>query len=335
MRTPLIEEDRLVDPVDESKENNELLESVQSLPADKISSVPKGMSSYDQFLKWKDAEDAVGLLIALVLFFGTLIISRIGYDLSTDYSTSSQWPLGGILVSLLVIGTAQYCLRKPFDGYQGYCAAILIAVVSRSIGNYPVLSHAGLSASLWAILIGTCIRSCGVVFGFGKALFNGEFFVKIGVTLLAMDFTSIATIGLRGLAVAWVDTILVLMVGIFIASNLMGLERKDAIVVTGATSICGTSAAKALSSSIHGSQYVDDVCKTIIAIMSVANAPLMPILPIFKTVIGLNSAVVGAWIGGSIDSTGQVTASAQMGGDQVLRTAVIIKMAQNILIGKR
>ena len=39
------------------------------------------------------------------------------------------------------------------------------------------------------------------------------------------------------------------------------------------------------------------------------------------------------YIGGSIDSTGQVVASAEMGGEDVLKTAVIIKMAQNILIG--
>jgi uncharacterized membrane protein YadS len=37
--------------------------------------------------------------------------------------------------------------------------------------------------------------------------------------------------------------------------------------------------------------------------------------------------------GGSIDSTGQVIASASLGGNTVLETATIIKMAQNIAIG--
>jgi uncharacterized membrane protein YadS len=59
----------------------------------------------------------------------------------------------------------------------------------------------------------------------------------------------------------------------------------------------------------------------------------MPLMPLVKTLGHVNPIVVGAWIGGSIDSTGQVTASAQMGGNTVLKTAIIIKMAQNILIG--
>jgi len=66
--------------------------------------------------------------------------------------------------------------------------------------------------------------------------------------------------------------------------------------------------------------------------MGVMNAPLMPLMPLLHTLGGFNSQVVGAWIGGSIDSTGQVAASAQMAGDDVLQNAIIIKMSQNILI---
>jgi uncharacterized membrane protein YadS len=108
---------------------------------------------------------------------------------------------------------------------------------------------------------------------------------------------------------------------------------KDSVVIAGATSICGSSAATAISASIHEKGYKDEVCRLIIALMGVLNSPLMPVMPLFHTQLGINPAVIGAWIGGSIDSTGQVTASAQMGGNDVLTSAVIIKMAQNILIG--
>lgn len=148
-----------------------------------------------------------------------------------------------------------------------------------------------------------------------------------------MDFASIVTIGLPGLMVAWGDTVIVVAVGALISCKVMQFDIKDAIVIAGATSICGSSAATAISSSIHPATYKDEVCKTIIALMGLFNAPLMPLFPLVKTVGHMNPSVVGAWIGGSIDSTGQVTASAQMGGDVVLKTAVIVKMAQNILIG--
>ena len=64
----------------------------------------------------------------------------------------------------------------------------------------------GLSASLWCVLIGIFIRSCG--FTLSKGVFSGEFFVKIGVCLMNMDFVSIVAIGAPGLVVAWLDTLL-------------------------------------------------------------------------------------------------------------------------------
>lgn len=175
------------------------------------------------------------------------------------------------------------------------------------------------------------LRSLGVVLS--KGIFSGEFFVKIGVCLMCMDFTTIVDIGAPGLVVAWLDTTIVITIGTLIATRFFKFDLQDSLVVAGATCICGSSAATAISSSVHVGVFEDDVCKGIIAIMGVLNAPLMPVMPLVKTLLQVNAAVVGAWIGGSVDSTGQVVASAEMGGDDVLKTAVIIKMAQNILIG--
>lgn len=290
------------------------------------------VSCWQSFVDWFCAwtEDGVGVAIAFVIFACGLAISATGHDLSSGYAKYSQWPVGGAILGLLIIYSAHRILKKPFSP-SPYFSVILIAIIARSIGNYSDLSNAGLGASLWAIFLGILCRYFGMEFG--KSIFSGEFFVKIGVTLLAMDFTSIVSIGLPGLLVAWVDTLIVLSLGTLFAVKIMSFDLKDGIVVAGATSICGSSAATAISSSIHPPDFNDKVSKAIIAIMGVFNAPLMPIMPLLKTLGHINPAVVGAWIGGSIDSTGQVVASAQMGGDVVLKTAVIVKMAQNILIG--
>jgi uncharacterized membrane protein YadS len=275
-------------------------------------------------------EDGVGLYIALFIFVLIIIISSQGSDIMAEYSRSPEWPLGPIIMGFTIVFAAHYILGKAIV-VESYCSIFLIAILGRSIGNYGTMAHGGLGASLWAILIGICVRSCGFVLN--KGAFNGEFFVKIGVTLLAMDFSSIVSIGLPGLLVAWLDTVLILAVGSAICYYLFKFQIRDAIVIAGATSICGSSAATALSASLHPKGYKDEVAKTMIAIMGVLNAPLMPLMPLAFTVFKLNPTVIGAWIGGSIDSTGQVTASAQYAGKEVLRSAVVIKMAQNILIG--
>jgi uncharacterized membrane protein YadS len=301
---------------------------------------PSGKSDWEEFVEWffKWTEDGIGMMISLSLFVLSIIVSASGADLTDGYSLTSQWPVGGVLVALYVVTAGDYMLGKPSFSFGYYSIIFLIAVIARSIGNYPVLRDAGLSASLWAILIGIGCRFLNlfpdlVTALSTKKLYNGEFYVKIGVTLLAMDYTSIIAIGGPGLVVAWVDTLLILTVGIFLCKKVMGFVLADAIVIAGATSICGSSAATALAASITPKGSADAVAKAIIAIMGIFNAPLMPIMPLWKTAFHMNPNVVGSWIGGSIDSTGQVTASAQMGGDTVLRSAIIIKMAQNLLIG--
>jgi len=284
----------------------------------------------NSFGEW--TEDGIGLTVALLIYLGVLAISESGIELSGQYASDNKWPLGAAVSGFLVAYAPHYGLGKAFN-LEAYAVVILIAVVARAIGDYTILSHSGLSASLWGIVIGICGRTfCGLDLK-AKGVVSGEYFVKVGVTLLAMDFTSIVSIGLPGLMIAWGDTIIVLAVGVLLNYKFMNFNIKDSIVIAGATCICGSSAATALSSSLHDPSYKDETCKTIIALMGLFNAPLMPLMPLGKTAFGLNPAVVGAWIGGSIDSTGQVTASAQMGGDAVLKTAVIIKMAQNILIG--
>jgi uncharacterized membrane protein YadS len=60
---------------------------------------------------------------------------------------------------------------------------------------------------------------------------------------------------------------------------------------------------------------------------------MMTIMPIAIKVMGLDPYVGGAWLGGTIDSTGAVAAAGATLGESALKTAVTIKMIQNILIG--
>lgn len=316
-------------PTENTADSTSLLEENLLLPDSPV----KKRSNVAEIWIWARnwTEDGIGVALAFILFTITSITAQYGVDISNSYAKDSQWPFGAVFIGLGVTIIAHRVLGKPCN-IEAYCVVMVIAVVARAIGYYKDLANSGLSASLWAILIGILCRYLGLNLK-DKGIFSGEFFVKIGVTLLAMDFTSIVTIGLPGLGVAWADTLIVLTIGIFIAVKISGFDLKDAIVIAGATSICGSSAATALSSSIHEKNYKDETARTIIAIMGVFNSPLMPLMPLLKTIGHINPVVIGGWIGGSIDSTGQVTASAQMGGDKVLKSAIIVKMAQNILIG--
>lgn len=101
-----------------------------------------------------------------------------GRNLSSGYAKDDQWPVGAALSGIFVIVTAHHVLGKKLN-LEAYSLVLLIAIVARGIGNYTVLAHAGLSASLWGILIGIGLRTCCGLDLKEKGVFSGEFFVKV------------------------------------------------------------------------------------------------------------------------------------------------------------
>jgi uncharacterized membrane protein YadS len=65
----------------------------------------------------------------------------------------------------------------------------------------------------------------------------------------------------------------------------------------------------------------------------VFTAIMMVALPGFIKAVGMPEVLGGAWIGGTIDSTGAVAAAGAFLGDKAMYVAATIKMIQNILIG--
>jgi uncharacterized membrane protein YadS len=60
---------------------------------------------------------------------------------------------------------------------------------------------------------------------------------------------------------------------------------------------------------------------------------MMIALPAFIKAVGMHPVLGGAWIGGTIDSTGAVVAAGALLGDVGMFVAATVKMIQNILIG--
>ena len=60
---------------------------------------------------------------------------------------------------------------------------------------------------------------------------------------------------------------------------------------------------------------------------------MMIFMPIVAKYYGLSEEVTGAWLGGSIDTTGAVVASGSLVGETALKISTIVKFSQNVLLG--
>ena len=107
-------------------------------------------------------------------------------------------------------------------------------------------------------------------------------------------------------------------------------SRSLNMVICADMSVCGVSAAIATAAACKAKKEELSLAIGLSLAFTVAMMVLMP--PLIQW-MELGPVVGGAWIGGTIDSTGAVAAAGGMLGETSLAVAATVKMIQNILIG--
>lgn len=194
-----------------------------------------------------------------------------------------------------------------------------------------------MNASIWAIIFGCVLRNVLDVMRPGRPLptflkvaQQTELYIAISLVLLCIDISVLKPLAPRALFVSWIDTPLLFMVVALAGWRLLHIDLQTSIILSGATFICGSSAAIALGSSMG----VPHKTQMPIAIISIFTIPSIIALPYVAQRLQFSPTVSGAWFGGCVDSTGGVIAAASIFGEkQAIDTSAIVKMVQNVLIG--
>ena len=102
------------------------------------------------------------------------------------------------------------------------------------------------------------------------------------------------------------------------------------IIIAAATSVCGVSAAiaAAAASGAKKEELTMGVGMTLIFTVL-----MMIFMPMVINSVGMGDVLGGAWMGGTIDSTGAVVAAGAILGPDAETVAAVVKMIQNVLIG--
>ena len=160
---------------------------------------------------------------------------------------------------------------------------------------------------------------------------SAELFVKIGLVLLGTGviFSDILKAGGLGLIQALVVVLSVWYFAFWICKKLK-VDEELTMMISSAVSICGVSAAIATAGAIKG-----DTKKLsyVISLVLITAIPMMIFMPYIAKYFHFPEAVTGAWLGGSIDTTGAVVASGTLVGETALKISTIVKFSQNVLLG--
>ena len=220
---------------------------------------------------------------------------------------------------------------KKFLG--GYLVVYALAVISYVAAGQTTVKAWGLGYAIWGLSFGLLIAN---TVGTPKWLLKGarsEMFIKTGLVLLGGEilFSEILKLGLPGLIVAWFVTPTVIIFMWFFGTKWLNMASKRlTIIIAAATSVCGVSAAIAVSAACRAKKSELTLGVGMTMIFTVLMMIAMP--PLCKAV-GMLPAVAGGWLGGTIDSTGAVVAAGAFLGPVAEKVAAVVKMIQNVLIG--
>ncbi len=241
--------------------------------------------------------------------------------------------IGLTFVVILILGLLTRILRPKgnLSVLTGTFFLFVIAVISQVVSGFGPIKYYGFEYVIFALLFGILIRG---VFGIPKWLeenLHTEFFIKTGLVILGAGiiFGDIIKDGSLGLIQALVVVLAVWFFAWWISGKLK-VDDELRIMISSAVSICGVSAAIASAGAIKGD---GKKLSYVVSLVLIIALPMLIILPLLAKWMELNPAQAGAWLGGTIDTTGAVVASGSLLGEEALKYATIVKFSQNVLIG--
>ena len=190
-----------------------------------------------------------------------------------------------------------------------------------------------LEYAFWALLLGLAISNTVKTPEWLKPALRTEFYIKTGLVILGAQvlFSNIQKFGLYGLGIAWGVTPIVIIFMWWLGVKVLKIQNKPLVItIAAATSVCGTSAAIAAAAAAKAKKT--DLAFAV-GTSLIFTVLMMVGMPFFIKLVHIDPMVGGAWIGGTVDSTGAVVLAGQALGDVGGQVAALVKMIQNILIG--
>jgi uncharacterized integral membrane protein (TIGR00698 family) len=229
------------------------------------------------------------------------------------------------VVAILLMG------EKAGSFIVGFPFVFILAWVAQFIaGNYTILEY-GLEYVLWCLFLGLFVSNVIGIPEWLKVAVRTEFYIKTGLVILGSGilFGEIVKAGSYGIVQAVLVVAVVWYLTWWVAKK-MEVDDEFSAMLSSAVAICGVSAAIATAGAVKGDPKKLSYVTSIVLICAI---PMMVLQPLISKQFGIPDVVAGAWLGGTLDTSGSVVAAGALISETAMKTGVIVKMSQNVLIG--
>ena len=211
----------------------------------------------------------------------------------------------------------------------GLLISVLISVASQFLARFlPTLGAALIAILLGMVLGNTLFRGPNLNKG---TKFSEKRLLEYSIVLngLILDFQIIQSAGVKGFFFIIIQMLLTIYaaykLGIF-----FGFNKKFALLMGAGNAVCGSSAIGTVSPIIKANDKDKGISITMV---NVTGTFLMIGLPLITSLIYKNATLpTSALIGGTVQSIGQVIASAKLVNDDVVALSTVFKLMRVLLI---
>jgi uncharacterized integral membrane protein (TIGR00698 family) len=276
-------------------------------------------------------------LITVIIFLYRFSLPKFGWSdsasLAALFNSSNVTAMVWLYLIIVMTGFATLLLgnKKIANLLAGLSFIFVVSLLAQLLSGYKPIKGIGLEYVIFALILGILIRTLiGVPKWLEQAL-QSEFFIKTGLVLLGTSiiFGDIIKAGSLGLIQALIVVLAVWYFAYWIA-KWFRIDEELSLMMSSAVSICGVSAAIATCGAIQGD---GKKLSYVVSLVLLVALPMMVFMPFIAQSLQLSPAVAGAWIGGTIDTTGGVVATGAQLGEEALRVCTIVKLSQNVLLG--
>lgn len=297
--------------------------------------------------KWLEqfsSEDWIIVFAGAVILTLACIFPAWMPSMPSSLDTASDWLSAGYMFLFVLVLTlvTSAVLGRPLKWiFPSLLVIFALTLCAQLIASIPAVKEYGFESVFFAVILGLVISNFFKVPEWLKSAVQSEFYIKIGIICLGSTILigEVMKSGTYGLAQSLIVVFSVWYFSFWVAKK-MNVDPEMGTMLSSAVSICGVSAAIATCGVIHGDNRKLSYVVSLVLIVAV---PMMYLLPWVANLIGLSPEVAGAWIGGTIDTTGAVGAAGSMVKDvtgtnpdaatAAANTAIIVKSSQNVLLG--
>ena len=294
-------------------------------------------------ISWWKNEDWLAVIAAVPLMAGVVYGWKVqlpalawtsAADIGKVFSSQNLLAIGslsGLLILLAGIILSASLGKRVIAFFGGACVVFALAWLAQTMAANAQVKSLGLEYVVFSLAIGLLWSHLLPTPAWLMSAVRTEFFIKIGIVILGANilFPELMKAGFPGLIQAAL-VIPVIWHITFRLARWLKVDDEFGVMLSTAVSICGVSAAIAACGAIQGDKKKLSYVTSVVLLCAV---PMMILLPWLVKWMGLSEAVAGAWLGGTLDTSGSVLAATEMVGEVASKTGAVVKLSQNVLIG--